>query len=236
LVKILKLIENPAEYLILGLDHLERLTYRTSRAHITSQNSSIQESFEECLSKIGRYKYVDMLLNSEHVVVKGKERVLKLILKWMKHEGCGQRMIKQKCIASMAKLAASPRFGTSLSLHYPVSQILQAIATFMRNDQLSHFIEEGGVDTLVQLATKSTSHTSLFTSLQALADLSVRDSKLAFIIESKGIKPVQMASRAFLPLKLDIDNSPPSPGTGSRSNSLTRQSSPMGRRGKVCIF
>jgi hypothetical protein len=168
-----------------------------------------------------------MLINSEHVVVKGKERVLKLIFKWIKHEGCANKMIKQKIIVVLAKLAQLPKFPSWTQIHFPVAQILQAIAGFMRNEQLHIFVEEGGVDTLVQLSTKSTSHNSLFTSLQALADLSVRDSKLALVIEGKGIKPVQMASRAFLPLKMDFDNE--ATVSPNSRNSLTRQSSPMGR-------
>ncbi|KAL0480807.1 hypothetical protein AKO1_006924 [Acrasis kona] len=225
--------ENPAEYLILALDHLERLTcsdiYNSSSptSDLSQTTGASNQDFLECLSKVGRFKYIDILLNSDHVVAKGKERVLRLMIRWMKHEACAKKMIAQGCTGSITKMANSQTHPLTqhYQLHYPASMLLAEIAACVPNDQLkTDFVDQGGIETLVSLALNGRDPDSQYSALQALVDVSVRDSAIVHRIRDSGIEPVDMASRAYLGalLKSDMNSHIVAPGSSSSNNNAPK--------------
>lgn len=171
----------PSDNLLLAIECLERFT----------QN---QEEFNKILTEKGKFRYFQNMIESKYTVLNVKDRALDLLLKV--NELVLRRFYNQGCLSYFIKGVLGDSFHDIL--HHKICLIMTNIVHEISDKFLIGLIEEGLIESFIKLSTVSKNHRSQFVGLQALADLSIRDSSVSTILIQKGIKPVQLASRAYL--------------------------------------
>jgi serine/threonine protein kinase len=159
----------------------------------------IHESFMEILRNIGEFVYFQKLLDSPYLMSMAKENVLKVLLAVASDETIVDRFMKQGMIKFLFRQICrnSSKYILLYNLHHITCLLLKRITSYESKKMLNRFVSHGGLDLLIYFATNGTKNL-VFLSLQTLAEMSIKDSSIAVKIEQKGIKPTQMASRAYL--------------------------------------
>lgn len=173
--------DSPSDNLLLGIECLERFTQTL-------------EDFNKVLSEKGKFRYFQKIIDSTYTVLNVKDRTLDLLLKT--NEIVMKRFYNQGCVTYFMKGVINDSFPDSL--HHKICIFMTNIVHEINDKNLHQLIEDGLIESFVKLSTISKNHRSQFVGLQALADLSIRDSNVSTILVQKGIKPVQLASRAYL--------------------------------------
>jgi hypothetical protein len=167
------------------VEHLEKFT---------------QKNFDEFCNllsqKEGKFKYFTRMIDSEFTVLSVKERIFQILLKLLTSEDVVHLFISQDCIEYFSHGVVNSMFHESL--HHTICLILTKIVQMIDDKHLNIFYTQNGMEALIKLAIETKNHKSQFTALQTLADISVRDFTVAELLTKKGIKPIQLASRAYL--------------------------------------
>jgi len=156
----------------------------------------VNPEFITILLDSGNFYHFQTLLDSKHLFPYPKDQVLGILFAVMHHSSIAEKFVNEGIIQYLSKQTSEGKRYHRL-LHHNTCSILHIIVTHGIESVIDLFIEHSGLDLLIYFVNHS-SKDSVFLALQTLAELSVFNPSLASLIEEKGVKPVQMASRAYL--------------------------------------
>lgn len=163
------------------------------------------EEYQRLLATVGNIKYFLIILDTNGITSLLKEKVFVIIHKLIQYEEVAFRFMLQglvKYTVDYLFKSNNAKHQRSNFINYIIANIISTLSRCrMDTSQLKKFELEGAIDALVFLCDNSFRDDTISTSLQALADLSIRDNTLAILIERKGITPLFLACRTFAPSK-----------------------------------
>lgn len=174
--------ENPADDLIEVCERFEQF--------VAVKQS--KEEFQSLMARKGRFRYFKSLLESPHVVLELKNRLVKVLLQAFEMDTVVERFVEGGIVKFVHDQIMTPTqvLQTSRSkdaqeaLNHSYALLLNRIAYVSDSAFIvSTFIQHGGVNALCSVAKQSVSGPTMYVALQALVDLSIKGTyyKSAFL-------------------------------------------------------